>query len=106
MWSRQYSIAMQTPIGARYGTVTVVADGERLSGCLNVLNRGNRFHGSIHSDGSCEIKGSIVTLMRTVPYTAAGRITEEALSLTLTGEQETFKVSGKAAADLAEQKTE
>lgn len=98
MWNRSYDVMMQTPIGARYGTMTVVVDHSKINGILDILKKANPFHGRIDEKGDCQIKGELTTLMRTIPYDAAGRITRESLSLKLKGERESFKLSGTASA--------
>lgn len=95
MWNRQYNVTMQVPIGVRYGTMAVTADDGRVDGLLTILKT-VPFHGVIREDGRCMLSGELITLMRTIPYEAVGRITENDLHLTLTGEQETFELSGSA----------
>ncbi len=103
MWNRLYDITMQTPIGARYGTMSVMENNGKINGMLNILKRENSFHGRIRENGDCRITGAIRSLMRIIPYDAEGRMTEEILILTLTGEQESFEISGRRAEHLTEQ---
>lgn len=98
MWDRSYDVIMQTPIGPRYGTMTVVVDHSRVHGILDILKKADPFHGKINEKGDCQIKGELTTLMRTIPYDATGRITKEKLVLKLKGEQDSFDVSGTASA--------
>ena len=97
MWSHRYDVTMRTPIGPRYGTMTVVVDGGEVRGTLRILKRANPFAGTIDETGQCRFRGELTTLMRAIPYEAAGRITREALRLRLKGATESFDVSGKAA---------
>lgn len=96
MWNRQYNVTMQTSMGARYGTMTVTVDGSRVNGILTILKKAVPFDGMIREDGNCRITGSLITLMRTIPYDATGQMTQTSLQLTLRGAQETFELSGHA----------
>lgn len=98
MWNRSYDVVMQTAIGARYGTMSVTVDNGKIDGMLDILKKENPFHGKINEKGDCQIKGKLTTLMRTIPYDATGRITQEALLLKLAGKQEMFEISGTASA--------
>lgn len=94
MWNCCYNIIMQTSIGARYGTMSVTVDNSKIDGMMNILKKANPFSGTIDDKGDCQIHGEITTLMRTIPYEAAGRITKGGLHLKIEGEQECFDVSG------------
>ena len=76
---------MRTPIGARYGTVSVTVDNSTISGMLDILKKANPFHGNINKKGDCRIKGELTTLMRTIPYNATGRIHERGVSIKAKG---------------------
>lgn len=94
MWNCLYDITMQTPIGNRYGSMNVTVNQNHVDGILTILKKATPFDGSICEDGNCRISGQLITLMRTIPYDAVGRITKSSLWLILKGEQETFEVSG------------
>ena len=98
MWNCNYDIIMQTPIGARYGTMTFAVHNSRVDGILDILKHANPFSGTIEENGECRIQGMLTTLMRTIPYQAAGRVTRDALRLWLNAAQETFEISGTPAA--------
>lgn len=98
MWNVNYDVIMQTPIGARYGTMSVTVDNSKINGMLDILKKANPFYGKINEKGDCKIKGELTTLMRTIPYDATGWITKEALALKVKGERESFEISGTASA--------
>ncbi len=98
MWNGSYDVIMQTSIGLRYGTMSVTVDNRNISGMLDILKRANPFRGKINEKGECQIRGELTTLMRTIPYSATGRITKEALALRLNGERENFEITGTASA--------
>lgn len=100
MWNRSYDVMMQTPIGVRYGTMSVTVDDSIIDGVLDILKRSNPFHGKIDEKGDCQIKGELTTLMRIIPYDAAGRITKETLVLKLKGQRESFDIFGTASASV------
>ena len=56
MWNRSYDVMMQTPIGVRYGTMSVTVDDSIIDGVLDILKRSNPFHGKIDEKGDCQIK--------------------------------------------------
>lgn len=91
-----YQIRMQTPMGERTGTMEVQFEGGSISGRLNLLQHSEPFEGSIGPDGACRISGRLITLMSTIPYTATGRITPEAVELSLQGGRSCFAVTGTA----------
>lgn len=96
MLKRKYHIHMRTPLGDRAGTLEVQIEKGRVRGYLEVLKHLEPFEGSIDESGQCRISGTLVTLMRTIPYTATGRITAEALQLSLQGGRDRFPVTGTA----------
>lgn len=100
MWNCSYDVIMQTPIGSRYGTMSVTVDNRKINGILDILKKANPFCGNINEKGDCQIKGELTTLMRTISYNATGWITKEALALRLKGKQESFDISGTASAQV------
>lgn len=106
MWERHYDVVMGTPIGERYGTMAVTVEGEEIHGTLRILKKANPFFGTIQQGGQCRLHGELTTLMRTIPYDAMGRVTQEALELALRAAQESFSLRGKAAQEGAEARGE
>ena len=94
MWSQMYNIVLRTPIGPRYGTMEIHGDCGKVAGFLNVLMGQNRFQGVMDEENWCEISGQLKTLMRTVFYSAAGRINRDSLSLTMYTEKGVLEVTG------------
>lgn len=98
MWNRQYEVTMQTPVGARYGTMRLTVDNRNVDGILDILKRANPFHGNISEDGNCQINGELTTLMHTISYEGRGKITRDALFLKLITARESFDISGLVSA--------
>ena len=94
--SMRYSVFMRTPLGKKYGTLIAQKTDDRLSGTLEILGHKRPFSGEIDLSGKCRISGSIVTLLRTFYYTAAGSINEGAVHLLLTGDRDTYEIIGTA----------
>ena len=95
MQKTTYSIALHTPIGVRQGTMDVQIHGRKASGMMHILNRSEPFLGCIEETGECKFTGRLVTLMRTIPYQAMGRITKDNVELSLVGEKESFQLTGR-----------
>lgn len=96
MGNRMYNIVMKTPLGLRYGTLSAcLADGQ-INGNINILGHSEPFHGVIDGDGNCKIRGRLITLVRTVPYTAVGRVSRDAIDLLLEEERNRFEITGSA----------
>lgn len=96
MKDKKYNISMQTPIGKKHGLITVSSDGGVIRGILSVLNHSEPFEGMIDQNGCCSIKGKIVTLLKTVQYTANGVINEENIRLKVEAVNKIFEVTGEA----------
>lgn len=96
MWNRHYNVVMRTPVGAKYGTMAVTVEDDGICGMLDILKKANPFAGTIDAAGECRLHGELTTLMRTIPYDATGRVTEESLHLDLQGGEETFELTGRA----------
>ena len=92
----RYNIVMKTPAGLRYGTMTLRMMENQVYGTLDLLEHSESFRGSVEQDGSCRICGSLVTLMRTIRYTAVGKLSPKAITLSLQGERNIFEITGIA----------
>ncbi len=91
-----YDIRMHTPLGDRHGKMMISVRNGELSGSLDLLGHCEPFCGTIDTDGNCTFSGTLITLMRTVHYTASGVITHVSLNLLLRDERHTFQISGSA----------
>lgn len=96
MRANRYRIRMQTPMGERIGTMDAAIERGAVTGRMNLLHHSEPFEGSIDPEGKCSISGRLVTLMRTIPYTATGQITPEQVELSLQGGRNSFVITGKA----------
>ncbi|MGN1328504.1 MAG: hypothetical protein ACI4V4_02270 [Eubacterium sp.] len=89
-----FDIRMQTPIGIKIGKMSITNEKGILNGYLDILKKSEPFTGTIFSDGSCRINGKIVTLMKTVAYTASGVIENSMLSLEVLCGKNKFYITG------------
>lgn len=94
MWSQMYNIVLHTPIGPRYGTMEVHGDSGKVAGFFNVLMGKNGFQGVVDEENWCEISGQLKTLMRTVFYSAAGKLNRDSLCLTMYTEKGALEITG------------
>lgn len=94
MWSQMYNIVLRTPIGPRYGTMEIHGDCGKVAGFLNVLMGKNRFQGVMDEENRCEISGQLKTLMRTVFYSAAGKVNRDSVSMTMYTEKGMLEMTG------------
>ena len=94
MPKQSYDIVMQTSIGKRYGTMTVEWEGKQISGLMEIFGHSETFHGQIDETGNCRIAGRMISLTRTIPYIAVGKIIPSMLQLSLRGERNIFEVAG------------
>ncbi|MGN1319874.1 MAG: hypothetical protein ACI4U6_02025, partial [Acutalibacteraceae bacterium] len=70
----RYSVVMQTPLGNKYGSLAADVSENSVSGWLEMLKHKEPFNGTIDNVGNCKINGKIITLMRTIPFTAIGKL--------------------------------
>lgn len=96
MFEQFYSIVMKTPLGKKYGILEVSVSENILSGWLDILGHKEPFNGIIDSNGNCSVNGTFITLMRTVSFSATGKLTASAVNLQIKDERNVFELSGVA----------
>ena len=89
-----YNIILQTPIGKRYGTMSVMKIDETIQGILSLFGHAEPFVGTVKENGECRINGMIRSLMKRNEYTAHGRITSQKVELALEGKHKTLRIYG------------
>lgn len=94
MLRRKYDVQMRTPLGSRSGTLEVEIEKGRVTGSLDVLKHAEPIEGSIDEAGTCCLRGKMITLMSTIPYTATGQMTMDSLELFLRGGRNVFHMTG------------
>ncbi len=93
---KTYDICMYTLLGKKYGKMFAQISRQKLDGWLEIMNHREAFEGVIDENGNCKISGVFVTLIHSVPYTAAGIISDDTVSLKLWDSRNTFELSGTA----------
>lgn len=91
-----YNCVLHTRIGKRTGKVSVEITGNTISGELDILNHMELLSGILCEDGSCQMSGMLHSLTKQIPFVAAGEVNPDSLKLTLTGEQNTYRLTGTA----------
>lgn len=91
----RYDLILQTPLGDRKGMMDVCIENGIVNGVMQLLKCEETFRAKIAPNGQCSFNGRLVTLMNTIPYNAVGRITEKEVELSLIGDRESFRLTGK-----------
>lgn len=91
---RIYKIVMFTPIGARYGTITMTIENDEVTGFMDILNQRNVITGRASPDGSCIITGNLTTPYRDFSYVASGTLSSRQIHLTLSYGSYKYRISG------------
>lgn len=91
-----YNVSLKTLLGQKNGTIEVFNKDGNLTGYLNILGKHNAFEGSIDNKGHCVIKGNLVTLVQSIPYTAEGHADEKTIDLTLKCKRYSFHLCGNS----------
>ena len=90
-----YAITVKTLIGERQGELALNSLKGACSGTLGLLGMINAISGNIRQDGEGMVDGTLKTLLRSLPFTAKGSFTEDALKLKLTCGKRTYDVYGR-----------
>ena len=89
-----YNICMRTPIGVRFGTLRLTSLTGAANGSLTLLEKPVPVSGEVDENGNCQLTGSLITLMQTIPFIASGKISRHAVSLQLCSDQGEFELNG------------
>lgn len=99
MLRNTYRVQMETPLGEKTGTLFAEKNGNTLNGWLDILRHRESFEGTIDEAGNCRISGVFITLIRRVPYVAAGQISAASISLKVKDGRNIFDLTGVACAE-------
>ena len=94
MCKRIFQIVMKVPLGERPGNMRWQEDNGLLNGFLEIMGHENPFSGMLESEGRIRIEGTLVTLIRNIPFTAEGKLEEGHLSMTLTEIRHKYSLEG------------
>ncbi len=94
MAERKYDVILYAPIGERSGELLLRTEGGSVRGELKILRRSIELTGIIREDGSLEVEGELVTLMRRIPYSAEGRMSGDDIQMTLHAGRSTYELTG------------
>ncbi|MGN1018729.1 MAG: hypothetical protein ACI4O7_00010 [Aristaeellaceae bacterium] len=90
-----YAITMETPLGDRRGQLSLDCEHGICQGVMTLLGTRSSITGTLEPGGKCELRGLLCTLLQTIPYTAAGMLNPERLSLTLRAGSRCFRLDGE-----------
>lgn len=94
MRERVFQIIMRVPLGDRKGKMSFRQSGEELEGIFEVMGNKNPFKGKMLSETALEIEGILLTIIRSIPFTATGNIENKKLSMTLKEARHTYYIEG------------
>ena len=89
-----YDIALKTPLGRKSGELVVSNENGKLSGFLSLLGHTEPIEGIVEENGKCSLKGTFVTLLNTICFTADGVINGEVLNLKIRSGSGTYEMVG------------
>ena len=93
-----FNIQMIVPLGRRIGTLSFKKSGEQdISGTLNLFQNKTPFIGNLTPGGEITFSGQMITLTKTFPYQAQGRVDGSKIKLEVVGDDSRFTISGKEA---------
>ena len=94
MSEQSYRIAMRTPLGLRHGSLHCRIADQDLNGTISLMGHTQPFHGSIDPNGSCQIEGELITLMRSISYYGNGEIHAGTLHLLIHDKRRAYDIDG------------
>ena len=94
MCERIFQITMKVPLGERPGKMRWEEEGGSLSGFLEIMGHKNPFSGQMSSEKIIKIEGTLVTLIRNIPFSAEGMIENGHLKMAITEVRHTYSLEG------------
>lgn len=91
---RKYHLVLHTDIGERIGKMVVSVTESKLKGTIYMFGKENSFDGTIDSNGSCRISGTLTTLKNKVNFIANGYMKPSDMLLTLKYKAKTYFLKG------------
>lgn len=93
---RIYNILMKTPIGHKKGELKVNVEKGKLTGFLSLFGNTELVEGTVDEKGQCFLKGKFVTLIKSVDFTAEGRIDMDGLRLAVKSAFGYYEIIGQS----------
>ena len=76
----KYNIIMKTPMGLKKGNVTLNAEGNSISGSLEILGKINTFENGTTDGKQCTFSGNLQTAMGKIAYVVEGTVEGDTLT--------------------------
>ena len=92
---RIYDILLYTPLGKKKGELKAKIENGKLNSTLSLLGHTEPIEGSVDKKGNCTLKGKIVSLMKSIDFTADGTIDYEGIRLALKGDAGYYEIMGQ-----------
>ncbi len=93
-----FNIQMMVPLGCRLGTLSFEKRGEQeIDGTLNLFQNETPFIGKLTPGGEITFSGQMITLTKTFPYQAQGRVDGSKIKLEVVGDDSRFTIFGEEA---------
>ncbi len=90
-----YDIFLHTPLGKKKGELKAKIENGKLSGVLSVLGHTEPIEGTVDTNGRCSLKGKIISLMKSIDFTANGTIDYHAVYLAINGNTGYYEILGE-----------
>ena len=91
----QYHVVLCTELGNRSGVLQLERKQDNLTGQLSILGTQTAVVGQVKPDGSCELRGHLITPVNDCPFCADGSYGEEqGLCLTVRAGDRIYKLYG------------
>ena len=94
MCRRIFQIVMKVPLGERPGRISWQEEDGFISGFFEIMGHKNPFSGHLSAEKIIKIEGTLVTLIRNIPFTAEGKIENGHLKMALTEIRHTYSLEG------------
>jgi hypothetical protein len=95
MLDGKFGCSLNTPMGAINGKITLLTNGNNVSGILETMGMKNNFSGIKTKENECNFKGKFNTPMGVIEYTANCIVNGNELTLITNTNKGNFKIQGK-----------
>lgn len=93
-----FKIQMTVPLGCRVGSLSFEKSGKQeINGTLSLFQHQTPFTGRLTPGGEMTFSGQMITLTKTFPYEARGRVDGKKIKLEVIGDGSRFTISGEEA---------
>lgn len=91
---REYDITLFTPMGEKHGVLILFISENHVNGELKILEQITAVDGEIYNGNNIKLTGSLITLVRKIPFTAEGKIGPFNIYLKLVSNSHYYTLNG------------